>query len=462
MLWLLLACDPGDPPGDSDSAIAAESPAVESRPLESAPPESTPPESTPDDSAADSGDSTPLDSQDSAHSDPPPGCLEEDGRVGRLSQAQADGARGTADGLGGSARLVQDASGTWGIVTLGASATTPLPEDTDGAVAVYAGMQPASAWLWCDPDEGELDALAVGELDGSAGDELAVVIEHPGLIGARVVVHEAGFSTRSALDAHAELVSEDQGAAATIAIGDMDGDGVAELITGWASQVERWSGPLPSGLLAEGDGDQQLDGHLRRWALIADVDADGYGDLVAASYEGPLAVLGGASGASASPASPDHEWPTEDSAGADLDGIAVGDVDGDGAAEVAIAVTAAAASDPAALVFTGLGETPIASPSGGETGTWQLAFADLDGDGGDELVLGRFQYDGASGGLLIWDSLSGDPMRISPQRGDGLLGAALGPGVDVDGDGREELPLVDPFGAADWDPRAYLLDPCEP
>ena len=153
---------------------------------------------------------------------------------------------------------------------------------------------------------------------------------------------------------------------------------------------------------------------------LADVNADGVMEVIAATGEGKLAVLAGDGTVLmlSSQVIPDHTvsgfgW------GGDL---SVADMDGDGAPEIAYGHT----------LFTTMGGTLTRLFNGaGERGgapSWALStFVDLDGDGQLELLGGQTAY--RMDGTMLWNRTD-------------LTQYAL-PGVaDLDGDGLPEVVLV--------------------
>ncbi len=413
----------------------------------------------PVDTASDSETGEPVDSADTSRPDDtstPDGCLSGTATVDQLAVLTADGVAGTNDGVSGQLVLGHSASsvGAW---ILGRTASTPSGRPTAGAVVQYPNLSAPDAWLGLDPSEGELEVLAAGDVDDSPGDDLIIGIEHPGLVGARVVVQPAGWESGSALEAPIRLESFANGATPVPFPGDTDGDGQTDLHIGWADHFDRWSGPLGTGDFTAGDGDQRLVGDTRQWGSSGDVDGDGYADAVVATYDGVVVMLGGPTGLTGSPAEPDHAYPGPYDSGADLGGIAMGDAP-DGTTHVAITWNAPSEDDAVAVVFAGI-SGDFAEVSIGETGRVALDWADLDGLPGDELVLGRVPSSTSEGGLWIFSALDAEPMRVFAEPGGMLLGALFAPVPSADGTG-DDLIVLDPWGTAERQARLYRLELC--
>jgi len=153
---------------------------------------------------------------------------------------------------------------------------------------------------------------------------------------------------------------------------------------------------------------------------LADVNADGVMEIIAATGEGKLAVLAGDGTVLmlSSQVIPDHTSGSFGWGG----GLAVADMDGDGAPEIAYGRT----------LFTTMGGTltRLFDGTGGRGGAANYAlstFVDLDDDGDLELLGGQTAYQ--MDGSVLWNRTD-------------LTQAAI-PGVaDLDGDGAPEVVLV--------------------
>ena len=407
------------------------------------------------DDSHDSADSHDSDDSDDSADTAEVGCLESPARLDQLSIHTADGLLGTSDGLSGQLVVGMTATTTdaW---ALGRAAVLPSGRPSDGTIARYPDLAAPTEWLGIDPSEGELEILARGDLDGSTGDELVVGIEHPGLVGARVVVASTDWTSGNVLDAELRFTSDATGASPLPITADTDGDGDDDLHIGWKGELERWAGPLLDGDYTAGDGDQLVDGSTRQWGVGGDVDGDGYADIVVATYDGAVLMLGSAEGFSSSVDAPDHRYASGSDAGADLRGIALGQSP-DGTTLVALGQVAESTDDPMVTVWDDLDDA-LARVIIGETGRAALDWANLDGVAGDELVLGRVPTSATDGGLWLFPALNAEPMRVSAQGSTGVPGPLFG--RMNTGEERDALIVLDPWGAAEQQPRVYAIDPC--
>ena len=238
-------------------------------------------------------------------------------------------------------------------------------------------------------------------------------------------------------------------------LSDVTGDGVPEIGTSAFCQD---SGGFNSGAVYVYDGATRA--VLRRHtgpgcnvrlgeaaAVVGDLDGDGHPEYASgarytnftAPHCGSLYVWSGATGA---------EWLRLDGAAADEEFgaavAAVGDLDGDGVADYALAAPGALQDAGAVIVHSGSDGREIGTRTGGGPGRFLgaalLAPGDCDGDGLPELLIGE-----PGGDAVHLHSPAGDRLlrthTLPPAlRGRGF-GLALGGCGDVDGDGRADYLL---------------------
>lgn len=357
---------------------------------------------------------------------------------------------------------------------------------------------------------GGLQALAAADLTGDGGDELLSVCGDgtlfvadergsgwslPGIGGTEIVVGqmdddpalEIATTTGRVIDSATRSVqwTHTQAFGAHLQVADIDGDGRDELIASeawywvWAYDVERqlpkWSlrAELDIGAILmadiDGDGVKELmlgDGqwgqvhaydpvtlqpkgsvnnpeHGVTQIAVADLDGDGKPELIW--------------GAGATSSGPDHlyvadwatrliRWQNPDLVGPFI-GPAVGDLDGDGVAEIVVVSSASNAGYASGriLVFDSrtlalLAMSPgVAGGSSTWTGVHDLKLRDTDGDGRQEIIIAAdwlydglieiYRYDGASTFQRVWTN-------STRPRGAPFHSVEL---ADVDGDGHLDV-----------------------
>ncbi|HYK03974.1 MAG TPA: VCBS repeat-containing protein [Thermoanaerobaculia bacterium] len=253
--------------------------------------------------------------------------------------------------------------------------------------------------------------------DGLA--DVAAMSEGPrGLLG--VTVYEnLGNAWRPVRAAAPEYVFGD-----VIAAGDVDGDGLPDLLT--ASQVTNYPRVLrfssnPDGRLAPRQPETSLPVYLVHSAGLHDFGVDGRDELLIGytSATSPrravLELLSFPAGA----APPRELW--SDEGNGRIMALAAGDVNGDGSADVV-----AGLSDGRLLTFRGDGRAFVTRDADIPVPEWRrgcnaytVRLADLDGDGRDEVIAGfAGESNGCTsgGGIEVWKASDLPEPPRSPRR----------------------------------------------
>lgn len=276
----------------------------------------------------------------------------------------------------------------------------------------------------------QIDSLTVADLDGNG--RQAVVLAASGR-GLQIFRQQADGTLASSqvIDTRDSYI---------VRVADMNGDGRPDLVSApfvgssvsvWLQGADgRFGAATSVSLSVKSFGDLS----------VGDVDGDGRPDILATSdsFDGPLGVvLRTPDGGYASP-----WYPSNLPSGTWVDGLAIGDVTGDGRADVVLMQTFNQRVTVLAQAPGGGFAAPVAMASIGNPAHGKVA--DLDGDGRNDL--------------LVW-SWGGYPIGLYRQRSDGQLGAldswpvseygsrapdllAIG---DLDGDGRPDV-----LYGADW------------
>jgi hypothetical protein len=257
----------------------------------------------------------------------------------------------------------------------------------------------------------------------------------------------------------ATMVGTDMDRTEALALGDMDGDGDLDVVAGNSAEVNKLY--LNNSTLSPFDkavgieiGMETATDYTQTLA-IGDVDGDGDLDVVTGNfYQQPNRLY--LNNGTATP----FNGVTGTEIGLDTDytqAIALGDVDGDGDLDV----VAGNASEVNKLYLNNGTTTPFNGVNGTEIGldtndTWAIALGDLDGDGDLDLVAGNSGYPWETNKLYLNNGTS-TPFS-------GVTGTAIGADTDptaaialgdVDGDGDLDVVVGNGVGYY-WENKLYL------
>ncbi|MGE5183226.1 MAG: FG-GAP repeat domain-containing protein [Acidobacteriota bacterium] len=342
-----------------------------------------------------------------------------------------------------------------------------------GAAHVYLGSATAGAATWngsappgridlTPPRAGEAygaEAVAIGDVNGDGYGDFAVLGElyQPGGADVRNHIYLGGPSP-SANDwngsGSARIdVPSNVNLSSIAALGDFNADGYADFALGEFPYAKVYLGsPAPSaaGWVSDNVLTIGSSGNAVYAVAGADVNGDGYGDLVATGLQTHLVFFGG-------PMVSLGEVPLGftnlDSAnGATPSAAAIGDVNGDGFADVVIESNPSTSGGAAHVYFGSASPSAAAwnaastpqrldlSSSSGVFGISVGGGGDVDGDGYGDFVLGLPSYQGGSDGASVYRGAASataiQTLGLASPDGSGARYGASTAGLgDVNGDG---------------------------
>ena len=328
------------------------------------------------------------------------------------------------------------------------AAGTPAEGGNVGAVRVYSGA--TGAILLHVPGDtatklGQAVASA-GDVDGDGVDDLVV-----GTAKATKAVRILSGQDGSELAAFDEWIWTDLGASVA-GVGDLDGDGVPDVAAG--APNASMGAPASGGAVVFSGrtgvpllelGGSKLTQLGRALAAVGDVNKDGTVDLALGNweYEGVAQSSGIArvlSGVDGSTLLEAEGEQANDGFGYAVAGP--GDLNGDGHADVAFGAPRASSGAGLVRVLSGKDGAVLWSAVG-QTGDWQgqaLAPAgDFDGDGTPDLIVGAPRAANKSGAVRVLSGKDGAVLLEHIGESDAQLGSGVAMTGDLSGDGRPDL-----------------------
>jgi len=314
-------------------------------------------------------------------------------------------------GLGGKFALLAVALTAAGVLVGGARAADPTFAPSPGS-PFAVGSAP--------------DSVAVGDLNGDGHPDL--VTANAGANTVSVLLGDGGGGFSAAPGSPFAVGS----APASVAVGDLNGDGHPDLVTA------NYGDNTDSVLLGDGGGGFSAApgspfaaGPFPAWVAVGDLNGDGHPDLVTANSDTTVSVLlgDGGGGFSAAPGSPF-------AVGAYPESVAIGDLNGDGHLDLVDADY----GDNTVSVLLGDGGGGFSAAPGSPFAVgaypYSVAVGDLNGDGRPDLVTANAGDNTVS--VLLGDggggfsAAPGSPFAV----GANPYSVAVG---DLNGDGHPDL-----------------------
>ncbi len=380
-------------------------------------------------------------------------------------------------------------------------------QDSEFYGAAYAfagsssGVQTSPFWSVQSSGDGDKFGAAVATAGDVNGDGYSDVIigayGYSGSTGKALVYLGSRDGMKSTAAWNAGLAQDDAHAGYSVAMGDANGDGFADLAVGvpdydvglgGEGAVWVWHGAAAGPAASpswSAFGTQVGEGFGTSLAFAGDVNNDGYADLVVGAPHhtvsgqvdngfAPL-YLGGPTGLAATP-----WWWIPGTAGSQY-GSAVAtncDVNGDGYADLVVGQPGSGAGTVQGYAgsASGFGTAPTWTLTGVQDGSrFGAAVAcagDLDGDGISDIAVGSPFYTGRvlpdpnpqfhSGRVDVWfGSLSGltalSNWHYARAGRNTQLGAAVASAGDLDGDGYSDLVVGQPYYSIDQPEQGYVV-----
>ena len=289
-------------------------------------------------------------------------------------------------------------------------------------------------------------SVAIGDLDGDGKPDIAVVNYTGNTVSVFRNTATSGSITTGSFDAKVDFATGDT--PWSVAIGDLDGDGKPDLAVANvnSSTVSVFRNTATSGSITFASFDAKVDfatGFQPYSVAIGDLDGDGKPDLAVANFiygAGTVSVLLNTS----TSGSISFDGHVDFAAGSYPNTVAIGDLDGDGKPDLAVSYD----SDPIVSVFRNTSTSGFISFAArvnfaaGDT-PYSVAIGDLDGDGKPDLAVANvnsntvsvFRNTATSGSITIGSFAA----RVVFATGGQPMSVAIG---DLDGDGTPDMAVT--------------------
>jgi len=290
------------------------------------------------------------------------------------------------------------------------------------------------------------NSVAIGDLDGDGKPDLVVVNQNSDSISVFRNTSTSGSITTGSFAAKVDFATGTYPWSVTI--GDLDGDGKPDLaVANWSSStVSVFRNTATSGSITTGSFAAKVDFATGDgpWSVaIGDLDGDGKPDLAVANVNSSTVSVFRNTATSGSITTDSFAAKVDFATGFQPYSVAIGDLDGDGKPDLAVANFIYGAGTVSVLLNTSTsgsisfdGHVDFAAGSYPNT----VAIGDLDGDGKPDLAV---SYDSdpivsvfrntSTSGFISFDA------RVNFAAGDTPYNVAIG---DLDGDGKPDLAVA--------------------
>ncbi|MCF8449062.1 MAG: FG-GAP-like repeat-containing protein, partial [Taibaiella sp.] len=293
-------------------------------------------------------------------------------------------------------------------------------------------------------------SVAIGDLDGDGKADLAVANYISNTVSVYRNISSSGAVTAASFAARVDFTTGTN--PLSVAIGDLDGDGKPDLVVAnyGSATVSVFRNTSSSGAITAGSFAARVDfttGWDPRSVAIGDLDGDGKADLAVANASSTTVSVFRNTSSSGAITSGSFAARVDFATGSAPHSVAIGDLDGDGKADLAVAnfnsgtVSVFRNTSSSGAITSGSFAARVDFTTG--FNPFSVAIGDLDGDGKADLAVANFNSatvsvfrNTSTSGAITSGSFAA---RVDFTTGTGPLFVAIG---DLDGDGKADLAVA--------------------
>ncbi|MES2701542.1 MAG: FG-GAP-like repeat-containing protein [Bacteroidota bacterium] len=292
-------------------------------------------------------------------------------------------------------------------------------------------------------------SVAIGDIDGDGKPDLAVANYGSNTVSVYRNTSSSGSIPTISFDEEVTFAAGSQ--PTSVAIGDIDGDGMPDLATANlnSNTISVFRNTSSSGSITSGSFATQVTfatGSNPRSVAIGDIDGDGKPDLAVANLGSNTVSVYRNTSSSGSITTGSFATQVTFATGSSPYSVVIGDIDGDGKPDLAVAnqgsntVSVFRNTGSSGSITTGSFATQVTFATG--TQPYNVAIGDIDGDGKPDLAVAN----NSSGTVSVLRNTSSGSIttgsfatQVTFATGSNPQGVAVG---DIDGDGKPDLAVA--------------------